>query len=434
MIRFDEVIPVAVATMRDLLGARLPISITLVRDLGGSLTVVVPDDALQPDQWNAAAVRLSDSLGGYGAASSRVLLNHRDLVDATDVLASPDRIRLTEFHPDEVWLVDRLLTNQDWLRAGDVTSPIPTAAAFSIKGGLGRSTALAVLAWHLARLGKRVIVIDLDLEAPGIGSMLLPQLPEYGAIDWFVESIVGQADSQLLEGAISRAPIESQADGSVQVIPAFGDRTHDYIAKLGRAYMPVSDDRGGLVGFSERLRSLILAVSRRLEPPDAILIDCRAGLHDIGAAAVTQIGADVFLFGRNDGPTWTSYGYLFEHLKRSKAVTWGMPDDDLRWRLKMVAAQADPTEEAARSWTSRSFLAWLPLYDESSDQPEAGHVFQESDEAAPHCPLTIVFDPGVRSMDFIDPAKRPDWSFVSAVFGHFLDGATQRLLGGANVT
>ena len=42
-------------------------------------------------------------------------------------------------------------------------------------GGVGRSTALAAFAIQRARLGERVAVVDLDLDAPGIGA--LPKWP-----------------------------------------------------------------------------------------------------------------------------------------------------------------------------------------------------------------------------------------------------------------
>lgn len=430
MLRFDDAIPAAVNTLREILHGSLP-PVTLVRDLTGGIAAILPADALPADGWDAAAARLSGALERYGVGEQRVLLRESDLLDRADVLESQDRIKLVEFAPDQVWLVDRLLTNQDWLRAGPGDAPLTTASAFSIKGGLGRSTALAVLAWHFARLGKRVLVIDLDLEAPGIGSMLLRELPEVGVVDWFVETLTGPPDPTFLDNAMGRAALDADTDGSVLVMPAFGLHTHDYVAKLGRAYMPTADETGRLVGFSERLRALISLAADRLEPPDLVLIDCRAGLHDIGAAAVTQVGAEAFLFARNDAPTWDAYRRLFDHLRHSRAVTWGMPDSDLRWRLKMVAAQSEPTEDAIRSWISHSYSTWLTLYDEGADLNRPDHIFQETDDAAPHHPMTIFFDPGVRKMDFIDPSRRPDWAFVSAVFGQFLNNATQRLIGDA---
>src|SRR5205807_3119298 len=45
---------------------------------------------------------------------------------------------------------------------------VQTITFYAYKGGTGRTLALANAARYLARLGQRVFVIDLDLEAPGL--------------------------------------------------------------------------------------------------------------------------------------------------------------------------------------------------------------------------------------------------------------------------
>ena len=51
----------------------------------------------------------------------------------------------------------------------------PTGVTFySFKGGVGRTSTLASCAIQAAQQGERVVVIDLDLEAPGIGTLFGP--------------------------------------------------------------------------------------------------------------------------------------------------------------------------------------------------------------------------------------------------------------------
>ena len=45
---------------------------------------------------------------------------------------------------------------------------------YSFKGGTGRTMALANVAWILAANGKRVLVVDWDLESPGPAPVLQP--------------------------------------------------------------------------------------------------------------------------------------------------------------------------------------------------------------------------------------------------------------------
>src|SRR6476659_2318453 len=70
---------------------------------------------------------------------------------------------------------------------------------YSYKGGTGRSMALANVAWILASAGKRVLIIDWDLEAPGLHRYFHPFLADKelseteGLIDFFVEFAVAAA-------------------------------------------------------------------------------------------------------------------------------------------------------------------------------------------------------------------------------------------------
>ena len=64
---------------------------------------------------------------------------------------------------------------------------------YSYKGGTGRTMALANVAWILASVGRRVLVIDWDLEAPGLHHYFRPFLSDPdlertpGMIDFFAE-------------------------------------------------------------------------------------------------------------------------------------------------------------------------------------------------------------------------------------------------------
>ena len=74
-----------------------------------------------------------------------------------------------------------------------------TFAFYTYKGGTGRSLLLANTAHHLARLGKRVVAVDFDLEAPGLHYKLnLPArrptdaVPECGVVDYLLAATQGE--------------------------------------------------------------------------------------------------------------------------------------------------------------------------------------------------------------------------------------------------
>ena len=429
MIHFDSALESLLTAVRAQLGVRR-LKITIIRDVSGQLTAVLDDDSLSRDESIVLGKKLDDVLGAFSPGPLRVLLRKSDLLAEDDVFSSPDRVRIPEF--EDTWIIDRLLTNQEWLRQPNSVRPSrPIGVAFSLKGGVGRSTAFAVLAWHLARQGKRVIVVDLDLEAPGIGSLLLDELPDFGAVDWLVEAMVGQGDQQFLQDCLSRSPVAHDSSGVIQVMPAFGKRTRDYVAKVGRAFFTGSPTSDADPGLSVRLTVLTDLFAKQEEPPDIILLDARSGLQDVGAAAVTQIGAEVFVFARDEPQSWNTYRLLFQHLAISKAVTYGMPDEDLRWRLKMVAAQIDKTDSALEQWVEASYETWATLYDDESKSSNDAHdpqVFARDDSNAPHYPLTVYFDNSIRGVGLADREIRPRWDVLEAAFGEFLTAATNRLL------
>jgi hypothetical protein len=178
---------------------------------------------------------------------------------------------------------------------------------------------------------------------------------------------------------------------------------------------------------------LLGCIAEMTDSPDVVLVDSRAGMHDIGSAVVTRLGAEVFMFARDDKQDWWAYERLFDHLRHAPSVSEGMGNDtDLRWKLKMVAAQTPPREDARREYLDNSYRVWNRFYDDETAADEGGrkfdpHVFDRDDVEAPHHPLFINFDVGVRGLSLVDPAARPEWGFVEGIFQDFFRGVELRL-------
>lgn len=64
-------------------------------------------------------------------------------------------------------------------------------------------------------------------------------------------------------------------------------------------------EKGQFSGLAERLSLLLKQLAGLSDRPDAVLLDARAGLHDIGSAAVTRLGASRCFFS---GETITKAG------------------------------------------------------------------------------------------------------------------------------
>lgn len=404
--------------------------IVITRDPFGRCAVLLPtDDAFSQDSGGVEAYReaLRPQLGRHGVPGDDIALLPSEHISPDLIFDDPTVIPLDRLDR-RIRLLDRLQTNQDWLRQPLRVRPaLPLGVGFSIKGGVGRSTALAILALALARGGKRVTVIDLDLEAPGIGALLLGEaLPDFGVVDWLTESLVGGAPASLLDDMRVRAPAVNANGfgGDVQVIPAFGRKTHDYVAKIGRVYMPTAFPEHGPERLAHRLDRLVSALAEDPTPPDVVLIDARAGLHDTGAAVVTQLGAQVFVFGRDEPQNWEAYGRWLDHLSRSVQVGTADEYDDLRLRLKCVASMLEDTGHSMERWRQRSYATWARIYDEEGGP----YSFSEPDEAAPHNPLPIGFTGFIRHANLTDGTVDDQWPLIGPAFQAFIDGARDLLL------
>ena len=260
---------------------------------------------------------------------------------------------------------------------------------YSVKGGVGRSTTAAVLAWHLARKGDRVLVVDLDLESPGLSSAMLDARarPEFGVTDWFVEDLVGQGD-RLIDRMLASPAWTQDMDGDVFVVPAHGSEPGEYLAKLGRVYM----DTGA--SWTGRLEGMLRQLEQTCQP-STVLLESRSGLHDIAAATVTDLDAEVLLFATDSESHWTDYGILFRHWQSHDLAI------RIRERLSIVSALTpelgtDQYLQALRERWWDLFREWL--YDEvpaSNELAGDSFSFDLNDEEAPHYPLPIHWTRGL---------------------------------------
>ena len=435
--RFDDSLPTLAQAVAAQLGEDALSSGVALRDATGRLCFFA---ACELDE--AAVKTLSDrlrlALGPY-ARADRVAAGANDY-GVTDILADPTALTVTA-GAYRVRLLDRRLVGADWLRAPFPAAPPPTRFVFaSLKGGVGRSTALAVTAADLASHGLRVLAID--LEAPGLGPMLLDEgtLPESGVLDALVENGLAPLDETFLTDLVGPSGL-ADGRGRIDVIPVLGRQSlshpADVLAKLARAYVEDIGPDGQVATVLDQIRTLVdsFADPRRY---DAILVDARAGLHETTAAALLGLGAEVLLFGLAEPQTYQGLTALLSHLARLVDREQGAPE----WldRLTLIQGKA-PAETQDRQAFAESCQA---LFDDVRLGPSPLIVDSESpvvstfrdidwDDTAPDAavlpdedwqprtPLAVVDDPRFRGFD---PHARRDLlaeSVYRSAFGQLLD-------------
>ncbi len=438
--RFDDALPRFVAVVTEVLGQE-PIErgdVAILRDAAGLLTLILrkPIGAYERSVLDLRLSKMTSYVDASGPTATP-----QELFDSR--LADRERYRATPIKPTgsqsplAVLIADRRIVGTDWL--SKPRSPVrdgatPILAFASLKGGVGRSTALSIVARDLADTGMRVLAIDLDLEAPGLGSMLLdPQIrPSYGSLDFFVER-GGAAFTDIDFTDLMEASTIASAAAPVHVVPAFGRRSlenpENVLGKIARAYLEDVSENGATASFLDRTRTLVDGLLS-VRDFDVVLVDTRAGLHETLAASILGLGADVLLFGINQPQTFEGYRALLAHLAHVAES-----DSDFALRLRMVQGKADPTDlEDIRQFRDRAHALFAAtIYgraETTADEFETKNAtwFGVDDPNGPHFPWIVVenetyrrFDPFGCSGQLNSLAYREPFGRLVAEIRHLLD-------------
>ena len=424
-------------------------ALILVRNWYGRLMLLLPcsKDELARSSCGTLVSDLQNTAGNL--ALSPWVLCRDELFDAPSYWCDPSLIQL--FKEDTsggsltLLLLERQDKEKDWLtpaKKSDSVRPTKRCIFFSVKGGVGRSSALTMLAITLAKRGKRVLVVDGDFESPGISSSLLPAgdgQPEYGVVDWLTAQALGADTPALermaLESSVAPSPLNARLalQGQVLVAPAYGSKTEAYVSKLARTYRLSLDGKG----YAQRLNEFLLTTETQ-HKIDITLFDCRAGIDDTAAAAITQLQADIsFLFAINTSQTWDSYRLLFKHLRRNPALFANVTAEDeeepweLRSSLRVVSAltpqEYGPYIGYSENLRQNAYETFSEIYDADSGEDRRAFSPAPDDSEAPHAALRIQWVEALRAFSpLTEPAQLTD-ALNQAAFADFLNKATTLL-------
>ena len=222
---------------------------------------------------------------------------------------------------------------------------------YSYKGGAGRSMAVANVAAMLAKWGHSALVVDWDLEAPGLERFFVQPASAAGPT---VESKPGIVD--LIEARANRTSLDWRdcvhtlnLDGSaspVSLISA-GRRGHDYIDRMQKLDFPVLFQQHDLGAYIEELRTSWVSSF------DFVLIDSRTGVTDIGGICTVHL-ADVLvlLFTSTD----SSVEGCLEIVSRAREAREHLPLD----RGQLLAVPV-PSRDESRTEYERAGQ-WKQVY------------------------------------------------------------------------
>ncbi len=168
-----------------------------------------------------------------------------------------------------------------------------TITFYSYKGGTGRTLLLANLAVLAASLGRRVVAMDFDLEAPGLpykfGRAELPRAD--GLVGWMRDFFVASEPPASLMDYVVDLPLRRRfiADGWLKMMPSGRAPSPNYFQDLERLHLDHRLDQGEAIDALVDLQDTIEADL----DAELLLIDARTGITPTNAVTTHVLADDV---------------------------------------------------------------------------------------------------------------------------------------------
>jgi len=307
-------------------------SVTIVRDVFGKLSFLFnvdscPNDIIKESLENILRISLENYAGKFFWVWENMSEKKIRYLRPIYEMMMEGRVEWAVDQGIKFYLSERPIAKKAWIsRQVNESNPWSYEDAlhgikpkvitfYSFKGGMGRTTTLASVAINLVKKGKNVMMIDTDIEAPGLATLFFAEESiRNGVLDYLLEhslsSGVNVADYVL---DVTDPSLLRESDGKLYLMPA-GKVDGNYIQKLAR--IDYQDHREGALRKS--MCDMLEAVSSAYAV-DYILIDSRAGFHDMGGIAVTQLPHGVVLFGNNSRQSWDGLAQVIRTISESHA-------------------------------------------------------------------------------------------------------------------
>ena len=162
---------------------------------------------------------------------------------------------------------------------------------YSFKGGVGRTMALVNSAVTLALRGRRVLVVDFDVEAPGLDTFdVLRTRDEVPGVIDFVTRYLESGQAPDAADYIGECPEVGDEGGKLWIMPS--GRSDSYAANFNQVdWADLYDRQEGYLLFEDLKEQW-----DHLLQPDYVLIDSRTGHTDTCGICTRQLPDSVVVF------------------------------------------------------------------------------------------------------------------------------------------
>src|SRR5258708_4325325 len=254
---------------------------------------------------------------------------------------------------------------------------------YSYKGGVGRTLACANFGLYLASTGFKVVVADMDFEAPGLDSKFFGDGTtniSYGLLDQITAFQQGLPLPNLSPIGIHLSEEVIRSGGKLHLIPTGNycapDKYYESISGLNWGYL--LSERGLSFWFD-----LLSRIENQLQP-DVLVIDSRTGLTEV-AGLCTQVLPDTVLLLTSTSPeSLAGTRRMYELIQKSRLIKeqrGQRTNVDLRVVVTRVPRPKD-VEAFDRQMKQRFILEVPRLYYLFADSDLATTEFLAMDQSA----------------------------------------------------
>ena len=163
---------------------------------------------------------------------------------------------------------------------------------YSFKGGVGRTMALANVGALLAKWGFSVLVVDWDLEAPGVERFFMRENPNIQELrstrPGILDLVQSRKNGEAIHWRDCLLEVEVAANSAKLFLLTAGRSDSDYSSRLHALDFPELFEKHDLGAYIEDLRNQWIAEY------DFVLVDSRTGVTDIGGICTVHL-ADILV-------------------------------------------------------------------------------------------------------------------------------------------
>ncbi|MEI6544455.1 MAG: AAA family ATPase [Methylococcales bacterium] len=168
---------------------------------------------------------------------------------------------------------------------------------YSFKGGVGRSMSLVNVAVQLAQSGRKVLLVDFDLEAPGLPTFSLkkPEDDIPGIVEYVLQYCATGESPDVMNFVYESESFE-ESGGSIYMMPV-GRQDASYSHRLNSIdWQNLYSEKSGYLFFEDLKNQWAQCIA-----PDYVLIDSRTGHSDVEGICTRQLpNAVCLLFFPNE--------------------------------------------------------------------------------------------------------------------------------------